>query len=119
MNRDTSRRYSIKKKSEIRRERWEQLCKGCGVCCYEKKFSFTMGYYTDFSSPCRYLDEQTRRCTVYEKRFEVCKECKKMTIFHALFADFLPHSCGYVERFRIWRRFSRRFHAHQKRHSSR
>lgn len=119
MNRGISHRYSIKKRRELRRHRWEQLCKGCGVCCYEKKLSFTVGYYTDFSSPCEYLDEETRLCAVYEKRFSVCKACKKMTILHALFSDFLPADCGYVEKFRIWRRFSRRFRARQKRHSSR
>ena len=86
---------------------WERICKRCGVCCYEKRRTST-GLITDLNAPCAYLDEQTRLCTVYPRRFSVCRECRKMTIFHALFSSYLPDSCGYVETFRIWRRSSRR-----------
>jgi len=27
-----------------------------------------------------------------------------MTVFHALFASYLPDDCGYVKVFRFWRR---------------
>jgi uncharacterized cysteine cluster protein YcgN (CxxCxxCC family) len=50
--------------------------------------------------PCRFLDESTRMCTVYERRFQACGECRKMTIFHVLFTTWLPETCGYVRRYR-------------------
>ena len=86
---------------------WDSLCKRCGICCYEKRWT-PGGYVTRMDAPCRYLDVTTKLCTVYENRFRVCRECRKMTIFHALFTTYLPETCGYVERFRIWRRFARR-----------
>ena len=88
-------------------EWWEGLCKRCGLCCYEKRRG-PAGYIIDLSRPCFYLDPVSRLCTVYERRFEVCRQCRKMTIAHALFTSYLPESCGYVQKFRIWRRFSRR-----------
>jgi len=82
-----------------RRERWESLCARCGLCCYEKEKKGT-SFVTDYRRPCRFLDKNTRRCTVYETRFTACAECRRMTIFHARFVRWLPETCGYVRRFR-------------------
>ena len=87
-------------------KRWEALCRKCGICCYEKRWTRD-GYLVDMSAPCPYLHRTSKVCTVYPNRFRVCPQCRKMTIFHALFTSYLPLSCGYVERFRIWRRFAR------------
>lgn len=86
------------------RRSWEDTCSRCGICCYEK------GYvggriYINMRAPCRYLDTETRLCTVYEKRFKVCKDCIKVNIFHALFSGQMPENCGYVLRYRKWRYF--------------
>jgi uncharacterized cysteine cluster protein YcgN (CxxCxxCC family) len=89
-----------------RRERWEALCLRCGLCCYKKEIR-RGAVVTNFRAPCRYLDESTRMCTVYRMRFRTCAECRKMTIFHALFVSYLPETCGYVRRFRPWRRLAR------------
>ncbi len=32
-----------------------------------------------------------------------CPECRRMTLRHALFTQWLPESCGYVRRYRIRR----------------
>ena len=85
-----------------RRRRWEGLCRRCGSCCYEKRHTAT-GLLVDLRLPCRFLDEETRLCSVYEERFHTCPECRRMTIFHALFSSYLPESCGYVRRFKRWR----------------
>jgi uncharacterized cysteine cluster protein YcgN (CxxCxxCC family) len=90
-----------------RRERWDSICKQCGMCCYEKSITRTGEVIVRLNAPCRYLDPDTKRCTVYENRFAVCKDCKKLRFYHALFASYLPANCGYVERFRIWRRLSK------------
>jgi uncharacterized cysteine cluster protein YcgN (CxxCxxCC family) len=59
---------------------------------------------TNLRRPCIHLDTTTRTCTVYEKRFETCSACRKMTLRHALFVRWLPKSCGYVQRYRVWAR---------------
>jgi uncharacterized protein len=82
-----------------RRARWEGLCTHCGACCYEKDLRGRR-VYTDFRRPCIHLNTVTHECTVYERRFDVCPLCKRMTIFHALFVSWLPESCGYVRHFR-------------------
>ena len=84
---------------ELPRSRWEAICRKCGRCCYEKDRRGRR-FVTNWRAPCRFLEESTHRCTVYESRFHACPECRRMTLFHALFAQYLPHECGYVERFR-------------------
>ena len=85
---------------------WEAVCNRCGLCCYEKEWRRGR-IVTNHDSPCRFLDQGTRMCTVYEQRFRRCAECCKMTLFHALFVSYLPEECGYVTRFRFWRRWRR------------
>jgi uncharacterized cysteine cluster protein YcgN (CxxCxxCC family) len=77
---------------------WEKLCCKCGVCCYKKKIVDGL-WKIDFNDPCEYMELQSKTCMIYEKRFEMCRDCKKMTIIKALFADFLPDNCGYVQFF--------------------
>jgi len=79
---------------------WENLCRKCGFCCLKKEFVDNGVCVINFNNPCEYLDVESNLCFVYEKRFEICHECKKMTLFKALFADFLPDDCGYVDFFR-------------------
>ncbi|MDC7126875.1 MAG: YkgJ family cysteine cluster protein [Spirochaetales bacterium] len=98
---------------------WESICLGCGQCCCEKipvkllrkskrrragNLAVNRRYVIDFSSPCCYLDIERGDCLIYEQRFKVCKSCVPMTIFHAFFADYLPPDCGYVKKFRFWRK---------------
>ena len=82
-----------------RRKRWESLCNRCGLCCYERVRK-NGRLVIRFGSPCQFLDTETHLCTVYECRFQVCPECRKVTIFHALFSRYLPDSCGYVQAYR-------------------
>jgi len=90
---------SIRAALARRSARWESLCRRCGLCCYEKERQ-GRSVVTDFRRPCRYLDISTRRCTVYDHRFDACPQCGRMTVLHALFVKWLPPQCGYVQRFR-------------------
>ncbi len=81
------------------RKWWESLCHRCGLCCYEKEIRRGR-VYVRMDSPCRYLDLRTRLCRVYDKRFQVCRECRKLRYVHARFSRWLPDSCGYVQWFR-------------------
>jgi len=82
-----------------RRASWDALCVRCGLCCYAKDIRGRR-VLTNWRAPCRFLEESTRLCAVYERRFRACAECRKMTIFHALFTSWLPATCGYVRRYR-------------------
>jgi uncharacterized protein len=82
-----------------RRVRWEGLCTHCGLCCYEKDVRGSK-VYTDYRRPCIHLNTITKECAVYERRFAMCPQCKRMTIPHALFVRWLPESCGYVQHYR-------------------
>lgn len=83
--------------------KWESLCKRCGLCCYEKDRTPDGRFIIRLDKPCFWLDQEKRTCTVYTERFRTYENCKKMTIFHALFAGYLPSTCGYVEHFRPFR----------------
>lgn len=87
-----------------RRARWEAICRQCGQCCYEKEIRGLSAAVTNYRRPCIHLDTITRTCTVYENRFETCSQCRRMTLWHALFVRWLPESCGYVQRYRMWAR---------------
>jgi len=65
------------------------------------------GLHVDTSAPCRFLDRDTHLCSVYEERFRVCRDCKKLTILHALFSPYLPEDCGYVQAYRPTRALAR------------
>ncbi|OQY32807.1 MAG: hypothetical protein B6241_09830 [Spirochaetaceae bacterium 4572_59] len=80
--------------------RWEGYCKCCGKCCYEKEYLPGGILITDYSKPCRFLNEDTKKCNVYVNRFNACKECRKITLWTALFSPALPPDCGYVENVR-------------------
>ena len=86
------------------RYRWDDLCDRCGNCCYKRSYSKKSGLITDFSAPCRYLDEETHQCRVYENRFSKNDRCGNMSLYYALFNPLLPHDCAYVRTFRIYQR---------------
>ena len=76
--------------------RWEGYCLRCGKCCYEKEFLPGGTLITNYSKPCRFLNEETLKCNVYVNRFNACKECRKVNLWTALFSPALPPDCGYV-----------------------
>ena len=94
------RRWRIRSKKK--REAWDRICKRCGSCCYERVYR-SGELVIKHDRPCNYLDTQSKECTVYTERFKACRECQKLTIFHALFAIYLPDTCGYVEKYG-WRK---------------
>lgn len=79
---------------------WDDVCDCCGMCCYEREVDEYGDVAVDLSAPCEFLDESTRRCTVYENRFDKCERCCRLTPRIALFGDHLPPSCAYVRAFR-------------------
>ena len=58
--------------------------------------------FIDMNDPCEFLDPETKKCMVFESRFKMCPDCRKMTVLHPFFCSYLPDTCGYVEFFRKW-----------------
>jgi uncharacterized cysteine cluster protein YcgN (CxxCxxCC family) len=82
----------MKSKQDI--SSWEQLCKRCGLCCFEK-FEADSGTIFFTATPCRYLDVDTRECKIYERRFEINPECVQLTEEMVRTLPWLHDDCGY------------------------
>ncbi len=75
---------------------WENLCKKCGLCCFEK-IEDEQGTIFFTSIPCRYLDVVTRECRIYPRRFEIYPDCIKLTEDLVRKLPWLHDDCGYRE----------------------
>ncbi len=76
------------------RKEWENLCKKCGLCCFEK-IEDEHGTIFFTSTPCRYLDVVTRKCKIYPRRFEIYPECIQLTETLVRELSWLHDECGY------------------------
>ena len=81
-------------------QKWEESCEQCGLCCFEK-IEDDYGRILFTRTPCRYLDVVTRRCKVYERRFEINPECVKLTPELVKGVKWLHRGCGYVKALEI------------------
>ncbi len=84
------------------RKDWDSLCNRCGKCCYERSEWAKRLVSVHYDRPCKYLDEETHLCKVYNDRFRKCDRCGKVTLFTALFYPLLPNECAYRKTFRLW-----------------
>ena len=73
---------------------WEDLCRRCGRCCYEKIEYEGEVYYTDI--PCDKLDLSTCLCTVYPERTTARPGCVQLTP-DIIRKGILPADCPYVK----------------------
>ena len=83
-------------------EEWENICRRCGACCYDKLVDENDKLIK--KTPCRFLDLETKQCKVYENRFEAEKDCIKLTPENIKKFDWLPDDCGYVVYFGLRRK---------------
>jgi hypothetical protein len=72
---------------------WENLCRRCGRCCFEKIQFEDEIFYTDV--PCKFLDSETHLCTVYADRTRQKPGCVAITPEIARMG-LLPADCPYV-----------------------
>ncbi|HTP64661.1 MAG TPA: YcgN family cysteine cluster protein [Geobacteraceae bacterium] len=75
-------------------EEWEAICKKCGLCCFEK-IEQENGAIFFTQTPCRYLDIVTRKCKIYDRRFDINPECVKLTPELVKRINWLHDGCGY------------------------
>lgn len=73
---------------------WEEICRRCGLCCFEKSVDRRGQFFTT-RTPCRHLDIISRECRVYHKRLTVGEGCVKLTPEIVRNADWLPDECAY------------------------
>jgi uncharacterized cysteine cluster protein YcgN (CxxCxxCC family) len=73
---------------------WDSRCKQCGSCCFEK-IEDQRGNIFYMQSACRFLDVDSRRCKIYERRFEINPSCVKLTPDLVQSLRWLPRDCGY------------------------
>lgn len=82
------------------RGHWDEVCDQCGRCCFQREVDEDGDVVIDYAAPCAFLDVETRQCRVYDRRFEVCPACHRLTLRHALFSRHLPEGCAYARLFR-------------------
>jgi uncharacterized cysteine cluster protein YcgN (CxxCxxCC family) len=73
---------------------WEDLCRRCGLCCFEKWTEGDRVHHTRI--PCQHLDIVTRLCRVYDKRLDVGEGCVQLTPGMVRKIRWLPEECAYV-----------------------
>lgn len=81
------------------KDRWEEVCQQCGLCCYERVFYDDGSVAIDFTAPCEHLEESTNLCKVYENRYVACPDCHKVGLRQALSSKTLPPTCAYRQLF--------------------
>lgn len=81
--------------TDLNASEWEALCDGCAKCCLHKLEDEDTGevFYTKVR--CRYLDEQTCRCTDYVNRSVRVPNCIALRSDEAHALDWLPSTCAY------------------------
>lgn len=75
-------------------ESWDSRCRQCGRCCFEK-LEDSRGKIIYTQTACRYLDVISRRCKIFERRFEINPRCVKLTPELVPRLRWLPPDCGY------------------------
>ncbi len=73
---------------------WEQICRRCGGCCFEKKIDANGTVHTT-TIPCRFLNVHTRACRIYHQRLQAEQDCIQLTPEILPQLDWLPKDCAY------------------------
>ena len=74
---------------------WESLCDGCARCCLHKLEDADTRevYYTGVR--CRYLKEDSCRCSDYPRRSELMSNCIDLKRHDVAALHWLPSTCAY------------------------
>lgn len=80
---------------ELSSTEWEALCDGCAKCCLHKLEDEDSGevFYTKVR--CRFLHEQSCRCTDYANRSTLVPHCIELRSADWKSLDWLPSTCSY------------------------
>ena len=87
--------WNDKPLAELDARQWEALCDGCARCCLHKLEDEDDGevFYTRVR--CRYLDEQTCRCSDYPNRSVLVENCIRLDASSVGALEWRPATCAY------------------------
>jgi uncharacterized protein len=87
--------WNEKPLADLSQTQWGALCDGCGKCCLHKLEDEFSGkrFYTRIR--CRLLDEQSCRCSQYQRRTELVPDCINLGADITQALDWLPVTCAY------------------------
>jgi uncharacterized cysteine cluster protein YcgN (CxxCxxCC family) len=74
---------------------WESLCDGCARCCMIKLEDEADGTVYHTSMVCHLLDIGSCRCTRYDERHELVRDCLEFNSDLAGQLRWLPTTCAY------------------------
>ncbi|MDO9545912.1 MAG: YcgN family cysteine cluster protein [Pelolinea sp.] len=81
--------------AELSPEEWEALCDGCGICCLYKIEDEDTGEVHLTNVACRFLDDVTCVCKLYDARKSAMPTCVQLTPAKVANLDWLPDTCAY------------------------
>lgn len=87
--------WKTKSLRNMTKDEWESLCDACAVCCLQRIQDKDTGKIWETFVSCRYLNIETCRCTIYDKRTIVNPQCKKLTLKSLEKNTWLPRTCAY------------------------
>ena len=92
---ETERFWEMKPLSALTRAEWESLCDGCAKCCLHR-FEDMESQEIQFTNVCcRYLDQDSCRCTDYARRSVNVPDCVTITLEVLEQPYWLPATCAY------------------------
>jgi len=91
----TTRFWETRSLEQMTDAEWESLCDGCARCCLHKLEDADTGevYYTGVR--CRYLKEDSCRCSDYPRRHELVSHCIDLRREDLSRLTWLPDTCAY------------------------
>jgi len=86
--------WETKSLDQMTHEEWESLCDGCARCCmFKVEDDSGTVHYT--SLVCDQLNLESCRCSNYEERHKIVRDCVKFSAEEASSFKWLPRSCAY------------------------
>ena len=80
---------------QLSQQQWESLCDGCAKCCLHKLEDADSGEIHYTKVRCRYLDEDSCRCSDYSRRSILVPNCIALSPENTREFDWLPSTCAY------------------------
>lgn len=94
-----SEKFWEKPLAELSREEWEALCDGCGRCCLKKLVNDRTEETHYTRVVCRYLEQDSCKCTAYGRRQKLVPECLVLDLEMVGALHWIPDTCAYKLRF--------------------